>query len=58
MTKPRIIIYRESVTDLATDIAFELTQEQGEELIKELRRLIDSYPKKFCAGEFINDVRG
>lgn len=32
------IIWRGSITDLATDVAYLLTKEQGEELMRELQR--------------------
>jgi hypothetical protein len=35
------------VTDLATDVAFELTAEQGKELIAELERFAIAEPTKF-----------
>jgi len=44
----RTIIYRVGgITDLATDIAFELTLEEGEELVHEILRFIVSEPDKF-----------
>jgi hypothetical protein len=47
--EPRQIAYRGSVTDLATDVAFELTPEQTAELIQELERFRSSEPAKFRA---------
>lgn len=41
------IPFRGSVTDLATDVAFELTAEQGKELIAELERFAIVEPTKF-----------
>ena len=41
------IPFRGSVTDLATDVAFELKPEQGRELIDELERFIRVEPSKF-----------
>ncbi len=43
----RVIIYRGSVSDLATDIAYEITPEQARQLIAELQRLLDRQPAKF-----------
>lgn len=43
----RTIKYRGSITDLATDIAFEITPEKAIELINELRNFIDKKPEKF-----------
>jgi hypothetical protein len=43
----RPIIYRGSITDLATDIAFEITAEKGRELIEELWRFLNANPEKF-----------
>lgn len=42
-----LIPFRGSVTDLATDVAFELSQEQGRELIAELERFLLVEPGKF-----------
>lgn len=44
----RPIAFRGSVTDLATDVAFELTPAQTAELIQELERFRASEPTKFC----------
>ncbi len=41
------ILYRGSVTDLATDVAAELTPEQATELVQELERFRSSEPGKF-----------
>jgi hypothetical protein len=43
----RIIRYRGSITDLATDIAFEITPEKALELIRELHTFIEKKPEKF-----------
>jgi hypothetical protein len=47
--RERAIAYRGSVTDLATDVAFELTAQQGKELIQELERFLSVEPAKFHA---------
>lgn len=46
-TAERFIRYRGSVTDLATDIAGELTTVQARELIAELQRFMGELPDKF-----------
>ena len=43
--KERTITYRGSITDLATDIAYELTPDKALELIRELQR--------FMAGDLV-----
>lgn len=43
----RVIRYRGSITDLATDVAFEITAEKGQELIDELNRFLNHEPNKF-----------
>jgi hypothetical protein len=43
----RTIRYRGSITDLATDVAFEITAEKGRELIEELERFLSSDQTKF-----------
>ena len=43
----RTIIYRGSLTDLATDIAYEITAAEAQELVDELNRFIVSVPDKF-----------
>jgi hypothetical protein len=43
----RVIIYRGSVHDLATDIAFELTPADAAKLIAELERFAVTVPDKF-----------
>jgi hypothetical protein len=45
--KTLVIPFRGSVTDLATDIAFELTIAQGIELVEELQRFLRVEPGKF-----------
>lgn len=45
--KTLVLPFRGSVTDLATDIAFELTIEQGLELVDELKRFLRTEPGKF-----------
>ncbi len=56
-TKSRNIIYRGSLSDLATDIAFEMTATEGEVLIIEIQRLIDKHPEKFCNGKLPDDIQ-
>lgn len=43
----RVIIYRGSVHDLATDIAYELTPADAAKLIAELQRFTDNVPDKY-----------
>lgn len=45
--RPGVIPYRGSVTDLATDIAYELKPHQARELIQELERFLGADPGKF-----------
>lgn len=47
MTKKIELIWRGSITDLATDIAYFLTPEQGEALAKELDRFLRKDKTKF-----------
>lgn len=43
----RVIIYRGSIEDLATDVAYELTAADVTKLIAELLRFADIMPDKF-----------
>ena len=43
----RVIIYRGSIHDLATDVAYELTPADAAKLIAELLRFIDIMPDKY-----------
>jgi hypothetical protein len=43
----RTIRYRGSITDLATDVAFEISAEKGRELIEELERFLNHDKTKF-----------
>jgi hypothetical protein len=52
--KSRFIAYRGSVTDLATDVAWELSPRQGEEIVRELERFLSSEPSKFRAASTAN----
>lgn len=47
MTKKLELIWRGSITDLATDLAYLLTPEQGEALTKELERFLRKDRTKF-----------
>lgn len=43
----RVIVYRGSIHDLATDVAYELTPADATKLIAELQRFADIMPDKF-----------
>jgi hypothetical protein len=44
-----MIVFRGSITDLATDIAWLLNEDQGIELVRELARFMNHAPEKFAA---------
>ena len=47
MSHYRSIIYRGSIHDLATDIAYEITPADAAKLIAELQRFADIMPDKY-----------